>query len=534
MPIICTVLLFGTACATPDPEVEASQFVSDFDLKVAIAAPGSLDPAKIDTDAGEWLIKQICDPLVSINPTTGELQPGVAESWTVSDDARQVSFTLREGVIFHNGRALEASDYVFSLSRLARPETDSPYHYLLQRVQGYGEVRAEQVPFLAGVTAPDPRTLVVELSEPFAPFPAVMANPSVGAAVPAEAVDDPELDFGARPVCTGPYKIDSAGTDEQIRLVRFDDHRAAVPGQDDAREYASTISWRIAKDEARAYEMLESGTVDVAPVPASRLAQAREGPAEVSSGDSGHLTYIGIPTTQPGFDSPAFRRALALSMDRSAIVKDLLGQTRGMAEGFLPKSAGPAATLSACGGAFPPKPQTSAALAALEEAESPPTTFNLHLNDSGGHENWLRAVANQWEMALDVDVELQSRDWDAYLELLKDPGADGPFRLSWEVAYPSPESLLERLFASDSPDNYTGYANWRFDRLLSQAASTLDPVERSSIYSQASQILCEDVPAIPVWFGAKHVAFGANIAAASQQRIDVFGDPILRELRYLR
>ncbi|MBW3591012.1 MAG: hypothetical protein KY393_04065, partial [Actinobacteria bacterium] len=195
MPIICTVLLLSTACATPDPDVEASQLVSDFDLKVATAAPGSLDPAKVDTDAAGWLIKQICDPLVSINPATGELQPGVAESWTVSDNARRVSFTLREGVTFHNGRALEASDYVFSLSRLVQPETGSPQHHLLHRVQGYGEVRAEQVPFLAGVTAPDPRTLVVELSEPFAPFPAVMANPSVGAAVPAEALDDPDLDF---------------------------------------------------------------------------------------------------------------------------------------------------------------------------------------------------------------------------------------------------------------------------------------------------------------------------------------------------
>lgn len=532
----CSLLLSTLACATPAVDDEGDEFVNDFDLRVATAAPGSLDPARVSTEPGRWLIKQLCDPLVGLNPGTGELQPGIAEAWTVSDDARRVTFTLREGVTFHNGDELVANDYLFSLSRIVQPQTESPAYHLLDKVVGFAEVRSEQVPFLAGVTAPDPRTLVVELSEPFAPFPAVMANPSVGAAVPAAALEDPDRDFDVRPVCTGPYKIDgSSGDGDQIRLVRYEDYDGAgAKLRENGRGYAATIRWRIAADAERAYEMLEAGNVDIAPVPASRLAAAREGPANVSSGDSGHLTYIGLPVDQPGFDSPPFRRALALSMDRSAIVKGMLGRTRGLAEGFLPQSAGPAAPLTVCGDSFPPQPQEAAALAAFQEADRPPSQFNLHLNSSGGHENWLQAVATQWETALGVKAELQSRDWDGYLDYLKDPGADGPFRLSWETTYPSPESILEPLFASDSLDNFTGYSNPGFDDLLSEAASTIDPVERSTVYSHAAKLLCDDVPAIPVWFGTDHVAFGPQVVASGEQRIDIFGDPILREVRYLQ
>lgn len=532
---ICVLLVFATACATPENNRDDAELVADFDLKVATAAPGSLDPAKINSEAAVWLVKQICDPLVGINPGTGELLPALAESWTVSDDARRVTFTLREGIAFHNGQALVADDYVFSLSRLVRPETDSPAYHLLAKVVGFDDVRAERAPILAGVTAPDPRTLVVELSEPFAPFPAILANPSVGAAVPAEALDDPDRDFDVNPVCTGPYKLDgSAGGEDQMRLVRFEDYQGSQPGlRDEGRGYAATISWRIAADEQQAFELMEEGTVDVAPVPPSSLGQARES-SNVSSGDSGHLTYIGFPVTQAGFETPVFRRALALSLDRSAIVRDLLAGTRGMAEGFLPKSAGPPAALTACGDAFPAAPVVAAAREAAETAENATSAFNLHLNSSGGHESWLQAVADQWENALEVEVQLQSKDWDSYLDMLTNAGADGPFRLSWEATYPSPESILEPLFASDSLDNFTGYSNPQFDALLAEAASTIDPVERSTVYSQAAKLLCDDVPAIPVWFGADHVAFGANVAASGDQRIDVFGDPILRELKSLQ
>lgn len=521
-------LLLAAGCATPDEAGSAGELFVDYDLRVATAAPGSLDPAKVDTEPARWLVKLICDPLVGFDPTTGELRPAVAESWTVSDDARRVTFTLRKGVTFHNGQELVAGDYVLSLSRIVRPETESPFHHLLEKVVGYPQVRSEQVPFLAGVTAPDPQTLVIELSEPFAPFPAVLANPSVGAAVPAEALDDPDRNFDVMPVCTGPYKTDApTGGEEQIRLVRHEQYRGLDPSARVAwRGYPGTISWRIAADASDAYEMLDAGRVDVAPVPHSMLSEARRVPDRVSSGPSGHLTYIGLPVNRAGFDSPAARRALSLGVNRSAIVRDLLGGTRDIADGFLPVSAGPAASLSGCADSFPPEPRPTEA-----QGDALPDSFNLYLNSSGGHESWLRAVVNQWSMTLGAQGSLESMDWDPYLAFLKDPGADGPFQLSWVATYPSPESLLEPLFASDSLDNFTGYASTEFDDLLARAAATRDPAERSSHYSQATQVLCRDVPAIPMWFGSDHVAFGPEVAATGEQRIDIYGDPLLRELK---
>lgn len=530
---LLVLTMLAAACATPDVSGETAELVGDFHLRVATDPTGSLDPAKVNTEPATWILKQICDPLVGMSPATGELVPAIAESWTISDNARQVVFKLRSDVTFHNGRELVAGDYVYSLSRLVRTETESPYYHLLRKVAGYQQVRSGDVPILAGLTAPDPQTLVVELSEPFAAFPAVLANPSAGAAVPAEEIDNPDQDFDAMPVCTGPYRVDvPTGSGEQIRLVRFDGYARSNPAlAEGGRGFAASMSWRIAESQGEAYELLHDGLVDVAPVPHSRVQEANEVAGRVSSGESGHLTYIGLPVDGAVFDSRDVRRALALGMNRSVIVQDLLGGTRSVAEGFLPRSAGPAAALTACASTFPPEPQIPAAQSALEGVSNAPQQLTIYMNTGGGHETWLREVADQWEEALELDAELESLDWDPYLEMLRGSGPRGPFRLSWEVDYPSPESLLEPLFSSDSMDNLTGYSNAEFDDLLDEAGETVDRADRSAIYSQAAGLLCNDVPAIPMWFGHDHVAFGDQVASTGEVRIDVFGDPLLRELK---
>src|SRR5688500_9012643 len=239
---------------------------------MALTDPGSLDPARIDTNAATIVAAQICDTLVAFDPRTGVLKPALAQSWTVSPDAKKVTFQLRPGVKFHNGRELVAEDFVFSMSRLANPATGSTQHFLLDKVLGYTDVRASRQPVLAGVRALNPLTLEVELTQPFAEFPTVVSSLVAGSPVPKESVESSAGDFATKPVCTGPYRVEEAN-DEGIKLVRNDAYYGANGAfQNGGRGQASSISFRFAETDSAAYKLLDDGEVDVAPLAARDLA----------------------------------------------------------------------------------------------------------------------------------------------------------------------------------------------------------------------------------------------------------------------
>lgn len=501
------------------------------DLRVALLAPGSLDPHKITTEPATAILKQMCDTLVGFDPGTGALKPAIAESWTVAPDARKVTFQLRPGVKFHNGRDLVAEDYVYSLSRLADPKTGSAQHFLLDKVEGYTEMRSSRATVLSGVKAPSPQTLEVELSQPFAEFPAIMTNITAGTAVPKEEIDRAAAEFADRPVCTGPYRAESAKTAEGMTLVRHDGYYGANEAfSGGGRGLPNSMEFRFAGSEEDAYELVEAGDADVGPVAPADLAKAREVEDRVTSAPNGHVTYLGLPVKKAPFDNLDVRRALAMSVDREAIISGLLGDSREAPSGFLPASAGPASGAGRCAAISEGTAEPEEAGQVLGQARLP-ESVNVYLNSGGGHEQWLEQVLDHWNEALGMNGVLKPNAWEAYLDLLTNPGADGPFRLAWTVEYPSPEALFAPLFSSSSLDNYTRYSSQEFDTAMNRARATVDEAARAQIYGEAGAMVCRDLPILPMWFGRNHFAFGEGIEGAGGVRVDIFGDPILRELR---
>ncbi|MEX0789634.1 MAG: ABC transporter substrate-binding protein, partial [Actinomycetota bacterium] len=179
LALLISLCLVAGACGggNGDTEPQPDQTPpANFNLTMAVTGPGSLDPPAIATNSATIIASHLCDTLVAFDPRTGALRPGLAESWTISPDARKATFQLRPGMKFHNGRDLVAEDFVYSLSRLANPATGSNQHFLLDKVVGYTEVRAGRSPALTGVKAPSPQVLEVELTEPYAEFPTIMSS----------------------------------------------------------------------------------------------------------------------------------------------------------------------------------------------------------------------------------------------------------------------------------------------------------------------------------------------------------------------
>ncbi len=537
---LIAVAFLGPACAVGglDDDTKGKTVRQGGTLAVALTPPDQIDPSRASNRSGIFVLKQICDTLVAFEPRTGELKPGIAESWTISADAKKISFKIRQGVKFHNGRDLVAEDFVYSLSRFVHPKTGSPQYFFLRRIVGYQDVRQEKSPTLAGVKATDARTLEIELSEPFAELPAVLSHPSAGAAVPKEEVDKSPEVFAAKPVCTGPYLVSlpwSAGQD--INLLRFPNYSATnISLARGGKGYANKIVLRSVPDDEAGYKLFEEKRVQVSNIPVSRLVAARKAKHEVVSGANGHFAYLGLPVTKPPYDNVNMRKALATAVDRKAIVEDLLAGTREIPGSLLPRAAGPAAAGGACPALLRPRIDLNTARTALGASTIDPATVRpvVYFNAGGGHEKWVAKVIEQWQaLGITATAEAQPKAFKEHVDFLVDPGADGPFRLAWPVKFPSAEALYDPLFTTGSLDNFTRYASPEFDERMKKARSTVGDKERRLAYAEASAILCRDVPVIPMWFGRNHVVYSSGNGPAGSRALDIYGDPVLRELGFI-
>ena len=537
------IALFATGCGrdsqllpeTTDPSPGPTPLI-----RMAITDPQSIDPLISSSRWGVFTVKTICDTLVGFDPGSGRLKPAIARSWVISPDGKKVTFKIRPGVKFHNQRDLVADDYVWSISRFAHPKTGSSQRFLFDKVAGYQELQAGRAESLQGVSAPDPATLEINLSTAFAELPAVMAHPNAGAAIPKEEVEKSAEAFALKPVCTGPYYLEAPwNSGDGIKLRQFDGYYGENESfGDGGRGHAERIEMAIVSDEEEAYGRLEAGGAAISPVPPGRLAAARAVSGRLSSGPSGHVSYIGLPVKKPPYDNEQFRTALALAVDRKGIVGGLLGKSRQVPGGFLPATAGRASENS-CTGSIKPSADLKGARAALAAAGVDPAGIKpaVYFNSGGGHEKWVEAVASGWKSVLGLQPALQPREWNEYLNYLADPGPDGPFRLAWAVKFPSPEAMYDPLFSSSSLDNFSRFASPEFDALLAKARSTADDETRARIYAEANTVLCRQLPIIPVWFGVNHLAFSGDLGAVrggAGGRVDVFGDPVVRDLASFR
>lgn len=531
-PLLLGVLAAATAaCTFPGSGREAREGPAarpkdGGKLTIAWVEPDSISPSSASARTGLMLLKQICDPLVMADPYTGELKPGAAESWTISPDAKKVTFKLRAGLKFHSGRDIVAQDFVYSISRFVRKDVGSRQAFLLDKLVGYSDAREGKTETIGGVKAPDAATLEVGLTEPFAEFPAILAHPAAGSAIPKEEVDKGVDGFNVKPVCNGPYMINEPwqrGRD--LTLVRHADYK---PGD---RGRADTMVLRPVPSLEEGYTKLNSGNVDIAEVPNEKLTQARQVKDRVESGDNGIVAMLGFPVTKAPTDNRDFRKALSLAIDRTEIIETKLAGSRGMPDGFLPASAGPVAGDHSCKDSVKPKADVNGAKAALQASGVTPPPLNVYFNPDRGHETWLEVVAQQWQETLGIASTLASKGdpGNGYAAFLVD-GADGPFRWAWLAAYPSPESIFGPTFFGGSLDNYTRFASAEFDEAMKKARATVDDKERRKAYADAGTILCRELPMTPVWIVESHIGFRSGLVSAGDARIDVFGDPVLRDL----
>ena len=286
----------------------AANGVAAQNLTLAVqGVPDSLDPVTENSNLNLRVVSSIYETLIDTNYRDGgALEPGLATNWEVLD-ARTIEFELRDGVRFHNGDTLDASDVVATFDPVRRGQDDS--------------VPVASRQFLSGidrVEVVDNMTVRIHMSEPdsiavnrFASFPShIISSDAFEAA-------DTYTEFAAQAIGTGPYRVEEHEIGEQVVLERFDEYW----GEPEAA--AEQLTFTVVPELSTRIAGLFSGQFDViTEIGADEIAQI-EGNAETSivGGPIESIRGLFYDSTNSTLDDPRIRRALNLSIDRQLLVE---------------------------------------------------------------------------------------------------------------------------------------------------------------------------------------------------------------------
>jgi ABC-type oligopeptide transport system substrate-binding subunit len=462
-------------------------------LRVGIAEPLSIDPARVDSAGGLLVVSHLFDGLVDADPRGRSPAPAAAASWDVQEDGRVIEFTLRPGAEFHDGTPVTAGDFAFAWTRLADPETHSPYAFLLEAVAGYREFHIlREATALAGVEAVDPRTFRVTLVRPWPGFVALAAHPALSPVPPAAS----GADFDAEPVGNGPYRIaEPWNLGQPILLERAEVAAGRLPP-------IHRLEFEVYDTAEEAWPDFLAGDLDIASVPPTLIPEA-----ETRFGESGFVTlarllYCGFNLAREPFEEARLRRAVSLAVDREALAGGVYGALGEPAPAIVPPSLR-GHDPNACGGNCEPDVVEAARLVSGLPADH--RAFRLQVIASDVGEQLGETLAGQLNR-VGLDVTPQLLDEEAFGARLQ-TGTQEAFCLVWDADSATQQGMLEPLLMRGSPDNHSRLRNQRIDTALADARAASTAAAQVAAYQRVERIALQILPLVPiVWFRSHVVA----------------------------
>lgn len=514
-----------------------------FDLNVCVASePQTIDPALNSAVDGAIMTQHFFEGLMKWadsgkpvndkgNMNFAELVNGQASSYqkVVNDDGTVTyTFKIRPDAKWSDGKAVTANDFVYSWRRLADPNTAADYCYMIDMVKGYAEVNSgEADPSTLAVSAPDASTFEVVLTYDCPYFLEICAFP---AAFPVrEDVVSAEPDTwttsnGSKNYITnGPWKMAEWVHDSYIKMVPNEYH------YDVANLGPDSITFRLMADSNAMLAGFRSNDLQyINQVPVD------ETPSLIASGELDIVDYIGTyyvsyQTQAEPFDDWRVRKAFTLAIDSKYMVEQITQSGQVPATGFVPAGvydANPTGDdFRTVGGDYWEAPLTDEiyqknceearqllADAGYPNGEGFPVVTYLY-NTGDAHKAIGEALQQMWQKALNVTVQLQNQEWNAFLETRK----NGDFQVArngWIADYNDPISFLD-MWLTGGGNNDGQYSNPEYDAAIKEAKSSADPAVRMAAMHRAEDIIMgEDWALGPIYFYTNSYMLKENIKGA--------------------
>lgn len=466
--------------------------------------PETIDPHVVSGVPDNNIVTQIFEGLMKHGPDWVTLLPGQAESIpSPKDGGKRYVFKLRKDLKWSDGTPLTAKDFEYSWLRAMRADTMGPYSYwLTDNIEGakaYADNPNAQTMAKVGVKALDDRQFEVRLNKPVPYFLHLTAE-SVMFPV-KKSVIEAHGDKWIRPdniVSNGPYVLKQWQVQQKILMEKNPNYW----GKDSIK--INRVVALPLNDKQTAVNMFRQGRLDWSGpkgAPSSLVAAFQRDPNFRI--DPAFITYFyRFNTTKPPLDDVRVRQALALSIDRDALVKKVIRGGETPALSLVPPKTGdyvsPQGVISAD---FQKNLVRAKALLAeylKEKNIKNLRTLNLQYDTKELHKRIAQAVQEMWRTNLGVEVKPFNLEWKVYLQAQRNMDFDIS-RSGWQGDYPDPATFLE-LFTSTSGNNHTGFKNKKYDELFSGSSGELNEKKRLHMLAEVEKVLLEELPIVPLFF----------------------------------
>jgi peptide/nickel transport system substrate-binding protein len=451
-------------------------------LKLASQAPAAaINPLTIADSGGLCMLAQTGEFLAFDNNLALQLQPMLAESWTPSKGGTVWTFKLRTGVKFHNGQALTADDVVYTFKQLSDKTNAS------NALSTFTGVLSP-----AGVVKVNSHEVAFHLEAPNGNFPYLVSSDNYNAIIVPNGTNF--ADWQKTFVGTGPFKLHAYSQNVGATFVANPDYWGGAP-------YLDGTAFTFYASQEPQILALQGGTVDVVVqfVPSGAEALLKSGAYSIIKLRSANHRELSMRNDLAPFTDPRVRQAIALSLNRPAMVTALLsgdGEV-GNDNPFAPK-------FTSTDTAIPQRTQNIAKAKALLSAAGHPHGFSTSLTTEQYEEiPELAQVIQEQAKAIGVDISLKVETQDNYYGKATYGNSDWLDAIMSLVDYGDrgvPNVYLEAPLTSTGPWNAAHFKNPAYDKLVKQYVAAVDLQTQKSIAGKIETLLLAETPLIiPYW-----------------------------------
>ncbi len=462
-PLVAALALFAGAAAAQTT------------LRIGLAEdPDVLDPTLARTFVGRIVFNSLCDKLFDLDEKLN-IVPQLATAYSWSPDHKALTLKLRQGVTFHDGEKFDAAAVKFNIER----------HKNMQ-----GSVRRGELAPVTSVDVIDAQTVRLKLAAPFAPLLAVLTD-RAGMMVSPKAAQAEGANFGAKPVCSGPFKFVERVAQDRIVLERFPNYwnKGAI--------HFDRVVYQPIVDASVRLANLRSGQLDFIERMAPSDVPGLKGDSRFKISRIVEIGYQGITINigksdqaqkNPLGRDPRVREAFELSLDRAAIVKVAMdGEAEVGNQWVAPNNPWYAKNVPI------PKRDVAKAKALLAAAGVPNPSFTL-MTPTTSDAQKIAQVVQAMAKEAGFDVKIQSTEFSTSLDLA-DKGQYEAYMLAWS-GRADPDGNLYSFHACKQPLNYAGYCKPEVDELINRSRATTDPAQRLKLFEQIETHVARDRPIV--------------------------------------
>lgn len=478
----------------------SAQAPSDLNLTLS-SEPPSLDPGVTNDSTSVAILHNVFEGLT--NNVDGEVEPGVAESWEISEDGLVYTFHLRDNVVWSNGDPVTAHDFEYSWKRVLNPDTaaqNSTVLHIIQGAEAYntGEGTADEV----GIKAIDDYTLEVTLEHPapyFIELPGYYTLLPVHQAT-VEASDAWATEAGDGYVSNGPYILSEWNHNSDLTLSRNDAY------WDNANTTIDSAFIQIIESEATQNAEYQAGNLSYLGAPFGSVSldsvDLYRANGELQANPYSAIYWYKVNTTDEIMQNVNIRKALALAINRQELIDNILKSEQIPAMSLVPpvvKGFEEKHDYFQDADFEQARQYLAQGLEELGMSDPSELTINLSINDSEAHSAVAQFIQAGWATELGINTNIDSTEWQVYLDKVSNLDYQVA-RLGWIGAYNDATIFLNQYRAVDTGNNDTGWENPDFTRLMNESDQEQDDAQRIQLMKDAEAVMMKDMPVIPLYF----------------------------------